>query len=57
MLQLTTDQQFFVVKTYFETKSFNEVQNAFQASFPDRGPPSKPVIWKILKCTSKKAAA
>ena len=44
MLQLTTEQSDCVVLTYTQTQSVTAVQNAFEARFPDRNPPTKKTI-------------
>ena len=35
-MQLTNEQRAFVVKDYYEFRSFNAVRNAFHERFPDR---------------------
>ena len=49
MVQLTKEQRVFVVKKYYETHSFLEVQRLFAIQFPDRRPPVKWSIWKNVK--------
>lgn len=49
MVQLTTQQRTFVVKTYHETRSFIAVQNAFRDHFPERQVPTKMTIWKNVR--------
>lgn len=49
-MQLTTEQRSFVVTKYHETKSYNEVREAFARRFPNRNAPSKKTIYKnVLK--------
>ena len=38
-MQLTMEQRIFHVKSYHETKSYNQVQTKFRALFPERLPP------------------
>lgn len=45
-MQLTNEQRAFIVKRYFETKSYLEVQESFRQRFPDRNPPSKSTIQR-----------
>ena len=49
MMQLTTEQRVFLVKSYFETDSFVEVQRLFAFRFPNRNPPHKKNIWKNVQ--------
>ena len=46
MVNLTTEQPVFVVRKYYETGSYIEVQEAFRGRFPNRDPPVKATIWK-----------
>ena len=49
-MQLTTEQRIFVVTKYHETKSYNEVREAFARRFPNRNAPPKKTIYKnVLK--------
>lgn len=45
-MQLTTEQRVFIVKEFNLSKSYKEVQNAFQQQFPNRTSPSKSTIWE-----------
>lgn len=47
--QLTTAQRIFIVKKYYETKSYQSVQEAFRQAFPDRNPPAKSTIQHNLR--------
>ena len=52
MVQLDSGQRVFVVKTYFETHSFDEVIRLFRERFPVHNPPSKNDQWRnVKKCT------
>ena len=44
-----TEQRVFVVKNYFETISFEIVQQRFQENFPERSSPTKKTIWKKVR--------
>ena len=46
MRQLTVPQRVFIVKTYFETKSYVDVRRLFAEQFPERMPPTKKNIKK-----------
>ena len=46
MVQLTIQQRIFVVRTYFETKSYVEVRRLFQNEFPGRRPPTDMTIYR-----------
>ena len=48
-MQLTEQQRVFVVKNYFETKSFEIVQQRFEEKIPERSLPTKKTIWKNVK--------
>ena len=52
MMQLTTEQRVFLVKSYFETQSFVEVQRLFALRFPNRNPPHKNVQKYLNRGTS-----
>ena len=52
MVQLTSEQRVFVVKTYFQTEKYTEVRRLFQERYPDRPPPNKTAIWKNVNATS-----
>lgn len=45
-MQLTDEQRAFIVKRYFESKSFVTVQESFQQIYPGRIPPSKSTIQR-----------
>ena len=49
MEQYTVDQRVFIVKNYFENRSFAEVQRLFRLHFPDRNPPDKKNISRNVK--------
>ena len=49
MVQYTVEQRVFIVKSYFETHSFVEVQRLFRIQFPDRNPPDKKNIWRNVE--------
>ena len=49
MVQYTMEQRVFIVRSYFETHSFAEVQQLFRVQFPDRNPPNKMNIWRNVK--------
>ena len=46
MVQLDGGQRVFVVETYFETRSFDEVIHLFRERFPGRNPPARMIIWR-----------
>lgn len=48
MVQLTIDQRTFVVKKFYETRSYLAVQEAFREAFPDRNPPAKSTIHQNI---------
>ena len=49
MGKYTVEQRVFIVKKYFETHSFVEVQRLFRLQFPGRNPPDKANIWRNVK--------
>ena len=49
MVQLDSGQRVFVVKTYFETHSFDEVIRLFRERFPGRNPSARMPIWRNVK--------
>ena len=49
MGQLSKEQRVFCVKKYYETKKFSVVRNLFRLSFPNRNPPEKSTIWRLVK--------
>ena len=49
MVQLTTEQRTFIVKKYYETRSYVDVQNAFRQAFPNRNPPAKSTIQHNIR--------
>jgi hypothetical protein len=49
MPQLTVEQRVFVVRTYYESHSYAEVQRLFRLQFPDRNPPDKANIWRNVQ--------
>ena len=48
-MQLTMEKRIFFVKSYYETKSYNQVQTKFRTLFPERLPPNKTTIRKNVK--------
>ena len=48
-VQLSTEQRIFVVRAYFETHSFVEVQQLFRERFPWREPPVKKTMWANVR--------
>ena len=46
MVQLTTQERVFIVKTYIETKSYAKVRERFQIEFPGRPPPVGSTIFR-----------
>ena len=46
---LTKEQRVFIVRSYFETKSFKEVARLFTLQFPATPSPSKSTIWYNVK--------
>ena len=51
-MQLTMEQRTFIVKSYCETKSYNQVQTKFITLFLERLPPNKTTTrncQKVLK--------
>ena len=49
MVPYTMEQRVFIVRSYFETHSFAEVQQLFRVQFPDRNPPNKMNMWINVK--------
>ena len=49
MVQLTVQERVFIVKTYFETHSFQEIQRLFALQFPQKTPPVKSTLWRTVK--------
>ena len=48
-MKLTIEQRNFIVKSYYETKSYNQVRTKFRTLFPERLPPKKTTIRKSVK--------
>ena len=48
-MKLTIEQRNFIVKSYYETKSYNQVRTKFRTLFPERLPPKKTTIRKNVK--------
>lgn len=46
MVQLTVEQRVFVVRTYFETRSYDAVRDLFQNQFPNRPSPTNMTIYR-----------
>ena len=49
MVQLTTEQRTFVVKTFYETGSLQITWDNFRERFPDRQPPALKTIWSNVR--------
>ena len=49
MVQLTVQEQVFIVRTYFGTHSFQEIHRLFVFQFPQKTPPVKATLWKTVK--------
>ena len=43
------EQRIFIVKSYYETKSYNQVQTKFRTLFPEHLPSNKTTIRKNVK--------
>ena len=48
-MQLTMKQRIFNVKSYYEMKSYNQLQTKFTTTFPECLPPDKTIIPKKVK--------
>ena len=48
-MQLTREQRIFIVKSYYETKSCNQVQTKFRTLCPERLRPNKTTIRKNVR--------
>ena len=48
-MQLKMEQHIFIVKWYYETKSYNQIQTKFRSLFPERLPRNKTTIYKVYK--------
>ena len=48
-MQLTMEERIFIVKSYYETKSYNQVQTKLRTLFPERLLPNKTTIRKNVK--------
>ena len=48
-MQLTTEQRIFIVKKYYETKSYVNVRRAFQERFSGRNPPANRSIQENMR--------
>ena len=57
MAQFSKEERVFMVKSYFETKSFDFVINAFQEQFPNREPPAKSTIYRNVKKYSEEGTS
>ena len=55
MIQLTTEQRTFVVKTFHETGSLRITRDRFGERFPDRQPPALKTIWANVRKFSQHA--
>lgn len=53
MVQLTTCQRTFIVKTFYETQSLQITREAFGERFPDRQPPALKTIWANVRKFSR----
>ena len=51
-MELTMGQRIFILKSYYETKSYNQVQTKFRTMFPERLLPNIIVIYLCIhgKC-------
>ena len=49
MVQLTTEQQTFVVTTFHQTGSLQRTRDAFRERFPEREPPAAKTIWANVR--------
>ena len=49
MVQLNVAQRVFVVRTYFETRSYVEVKHSLMVGFPEREPPDNKTIWRNVE--------
>ena len=45
MVQLTTEQRTFIVKSYYKCRSYKRTREAFRNRFQDRQPPAPKTIW------------
>ena len=43
------EQHIFIVKLYYKTKSYSQVQTKFRTLFPECLPPNKTTIWKNVE--------
>ena len=48
-MQLTQEQRKFIVETFFVTNNYPVVRNEFRISFPEREPPTKKSIKKLVE--------
>ena len=53
MIQLTTEQRTFIVKTFHETGSLRITRDRFGERFPDRQSPALKTIWANVRKSSK----
>ena len=47
-MQLTTEQRLFLVRKYYETKNFAQVQAEFRVAFPQRHPSGKVTLQRNM---------
>ena len=48
-MQLTKEKRIFITKSYYEMKSYTQIQTEFRILFPERLPPNKTTSQKIVK--------
>ena len=48
-MQLTMERRIFIVKSYYETKTYKQFQTKFRTLFPERLPPNKTTIRKNVE--------
>jgi len=46
---LSLEERTFIVRYYFELKSYKSVQNAFQNKYPNTSVPTKAAIFNLVK--------
>ena len=57
MVQLNVEQRIFIVTKYIETRSYNDVREAFRLRFPQRNAPSKKTIYTNVKKYKEKGTS
>ena len=48
-MELTKEKRIFITKSYYEMKSYTQIQTEFRILFPERLPPNKTTSQKIVK--------